>query len=185
MKTQTQMAYYPKYYGELSVQVFAPQFYYSKSQKVDYYSKQVVDGKTQDLSSYFLEPVKAVFVKLPFKPNLIVMVPSHQKGKFSPTLHSLALRLYRDFRIPYANVIERIKEGKKLTSCEGRDERYEQVNGAFEVDSTIYSLNRLKIVLLDDTKTTGFTTLECTKELRAVGAMDVVGVCLGINAHEG
>ena len=179
---QTETAKYPQFYGELSVQVFAPQYYHSTTSNFsDHYSKQIVKGKREDLSAFFFDQIKEVFTKLPFKPNIIVMAPSHLEGKFSPTLHSLALQLSKHYGIPYANIIDRIREGKKLTSCSDRDERYEQVKGAFKVNTVMYSMEGLKIVLLDDTKTTGFTTLECAKELKSAGANDVVAVCLGIN----
>jgi predicted amidophosphoribosyltransferase len=176
---QTETAHYQQYYGDLEIYVFAPRYYYnSKLQKRDSYSKQIVKGKHQDLSSYFFEYVAGIFTDLPFKPDLIVVAPSHEKGSFSPTLDALARKLSKEYGLPYANVVERVREGKKLTTCGHLDERYIQVNGAFCVD---YNMEGLKVVLLDDTKTTGLTTLECAKELKAAGATDVVTVCLGIN----
>jgi predicted amidophosphoribosyltransferase len=178
---EKQVAHYQQYYGALAIQVYAPAFYYGRSQKPDYYSKQIVDGKHQDLSAYFLDGIKSVFEKLPFKPNLIVVAPSSKKGNFSPTLDSLAKRLQKDYGIPYANVVERIREGKKLTTCAHLDERYREVKDAFKVN---LNMKGLKVIILDDTKTTGLTTLECSKALRAAGAIDVLAVCLGINKHE-
>jgi len=176
MRKQT--AKYTQYYGDLSVTVFAPRFYYSKSQKKDEYSKQIVFGKFQDLSDYFFEPVKNVFAKLPFIPDLIVVAPSSKIGAFSPTLNSLASRLSKVYGVPHVNVIERIREGKKLTNCPHLEERHKEIDGAFKV---IVSMKGLKVVLLDDTKTTGLTSLECAKELKTAGVLVIMAVCLGIN----
>ena len=54
MRKQT--AQWPDYYGDLSVQVYAPRFYYSLTQKKDDYSKKVVFGKNQDYSIAELIP---------------------------------------------------------------------------------------------------------------------------------
>ncbi len=163
------------------IQVFAPAFYFKEEIRKDLYSRNIIEGKAKDLSSYFLEQVKEVFTKLPFKPHIIVMVPSHTIGNFSPTLNTLAIHLSHEYTIPYANVITRIRQGKKQTLCSGLEERHQQVDGAFKVDSTLYSMKDLKVVLLDDTKTTGLSLLECAKELKASGATTVVALCLGIN----
>jgi predicted amidophosphoribosyltransferase len=173
-----EIAQWEYYYPKLQVQVFAPRFYYSKVQRKDEYSKQVVFGKNQDLSDYFFARIKKLFLKLPIKPTLIIVLPSSRMGKFSPTLLALAKNLSDAFGIENDNIIERIKEGKKLTTCSNNDERHEAIKDSFKVNRNIEGK---KVVLLDDTKTTGGTVLECAKELRAAGASEVVAVCLGIN----
>ena len=176
MRKQT--AQWPDYYGDLSVQVYAPRFYYSLTQKKDDYSKKVVFGKNQDYSGFFFEPIKRIFEKLPFAPDLLIVLPSSKIGRFSPTLTALGKRLSETYKIQNGNIIERIKEGKKLTDCANHDERYEATKDSIKIKA---SVTGLKIVLLDDTKTTGMTILECTKALKAWGASEVVAVCLGIN----
>jgi len=164
---------------ELAVTVFAPRYYYSRTKGDDEYSKQIVNGKHQDLSQYFFEHIKPVFIKLPTKSNVIVFVPSH-KDTVSPTLQSVAYQLQQEFKIPYKNIIRR-KGNKKQTSCSSRDERYREVKGAFKIDKRKHHMEGLNVVLLDDVKTTGLTILECAKELKRVGAENVVGLCLSIN----
>jgi len=175
---QTELAKWPEYYGDLEVQVFAPRFYYSLPRKDDY-SKKIVYGKRYDYSEYFLREVQQAFSKLPFTPDLIVVVPSSKLNVFSPTMVQLGEKLSRTLNIQSANIIKRVKEGKKLTECSDSDERHAMIDGSFKVTR---KLNKEKVVLLDDTRTTGMTFLECAKELKTAGASDVVAVCLGINA---
>jgi competence protein ComFC len=144
----------------------------------DDYSKNIVKGKHEDLSDFFFARVESVFRKLPFKPDLIVVVPSSKLGEFSPTMLALGRKLSDQFGIPNANIIERVTEGKKHTDCTNSAERHEATEGSIKVTRT---LKGESVVLLDDTKATGMTLLECAKELKAMGASDVIGVCLGIN----
>lgn len=174
---ETELAKWPEYYGDLEVQVFAPKFYHQLPEK-DEYSAKIVYGKKTDLSDYFLDAVHAVFLKLPFKPNLIVVVPSSKRGKFSPTMLELGKKLSKILSIKNKNIINRVKEGKKLTDCKDSVERHSAIEGSFKVTKP---LNGERIAILDDTRATGMTFLECTKILRKAGASDIVAVCLGIN----
>jgi DNA processing protein len=65
---EKEMAYLPQYYGDLAVQVYAPEYYYdSQSNNHNLYSQQIVAGKHQDLSACFFEKIKEVLVNLPVK----------------------------------------------------------------------------------------------------------------------
>lgn len=177
---QTEIAKWDRYYPNLEVAVFAPKFYYSMEKKRDEYSKNIVLGKQSDLSAYFFEDIKETFSKLPIKPNLIVVIPSSKMESYSPTMIELGIKLSNTFGIENSNIVERIKQGKKLTKCSSCDERFHEVNDSFNVTQ---QLDGEKIVLLDDTRVTGMTILECAKELREAGASDIVAVCLGINEN--
>ncbi len=178
---QTETAKWPVYYPELEVEVFAPNFYFSMEQKRGEYSKHIVLSKKSDFSDYFFEALKDVFKKLPIRPDTIVIIPSSKMGRFSPTVDELGRKLSNFFGITYRKIIKRIKEGKKLTSCSSCDERYTEIAGSFKVLDKLYGQN---VVLLDDTRTTGMTILECAQELKKAGASEVVAVCLGINKNQ-
>lgn len=175
---KSEPATWSKYYDDLEVPVFAPRLYYPLSIKKDEYSRKIVFGKRTDLSNYFLEEVRIVFSKLPFRPDLLIIVPSSRIRMFSPTILGLGKKLSESFNIPFRKSIKRVKERTKLTDCATQEERYASVNGCFRV---IRKLKGEKIVLLDDTRVSGVTLLECAKILKKAGASDVVAVCLGIN----
>ena len=175
---ESEPAKWPEHYGDLEVPVFAPHFYYSLSTKKDDYSRQIVFGKKTDLSDYFFEEVKSVLSQIPFKPDLFIIVPSSKMLKFSPTILGLGRKLSKEFNIPFKRSIKRIRERTKLTDCSNQEERYASVSGSFRVTR---KLKGEKIVLLDDTRVSGVTLLECTKILKEAGASDVAAVCLGIN----
>jgi predicted amidophosphoribosyltransferase len=175
---ESEPAKWPEHYGDLEVPVFAPRFYYPLSTRKDEYSKQIVFGKKTDLSNYFFEEVKTVLAKLPFKPDLLIIVPSSKMLKFSPTILGLGKKLSKEVNIPFKRSIKRIRERTKLTDCANQEERYASVNGSLKV---IKKLKGEKIVLLDDTRVSGVTLLECAKILKKAGASDVAAICLGIN----
>jgi phosphoribosylpyrophosphate synthetase len=177
---QTELAKWPRFYPDLEVQVFAPRFYHKAMERNgnDNYSRNIVKGKHEDLSDFFFVRVKRVFPKLPFKPDLIVVVPCSKLGEFSPTMLALGRKLSNKLCVPNDNIIQLVREGKKHTDCTSSDERYEATEGTIKVTRT---LKGERVVLLDDTKVTGMIFLECAKELKTMGASDVIGVCLGIN----
>lgn len=173
-------AKWPDYYGDLEVQVYAPNYYYPLPER-DEYSKKIVYGKSRDLSDYFLETVHLVFPKLPFKPDIIVTIPSSEVGKFSPTMLALCKKLSKRLSIKNKNIIKRVKKGRKLTDCKNYDERHSAIDGVFKVKK---QLNGEKIVIMDDTRSTGVTILECAKMLRQAGASEIVALCLGITGEK-
>ncbi|MFH0973515.1 MAG: phosphoribosyltransferase family protein [Candidatus Micrarchaeota archaeon] len=177
----SEAAYWPDYYAGLVVKVFAPKLYYPYRVKKDEYSAKIVFSKKRDLSDYFLKEVETVFSKLPFKPGLIVVVPASKLNCFSPTVLALAGELSAKFGVANENILVRVKEERKLTNCKSFDERYASIKDSFKATR---KLKGEKIVLLDDTRATGMTLLECAKTLKAAGASDVEAVCLGINSRE-
>ncbi len=178
---ETEIATWPDHYGDLKVPVFAPRLYYPLSIKKDEYSKNIVFGKKTDLSHLFIQEMEEIFGQLPFKPDLVIVVPSSKINKFSPTMVNLGRRLSRTFKIKFSRRIKRIEERTKLTDCSTQEERYNSITGCFKV---IKKLNYEKVILLDDTRVSGVTLLECAKILKKAGASDIVAVCLGINAWE-
>lgn len=180
---QKEPAKWPSFYPDLEVEVFAPRFYRRSSDRNrnDQYSQMIVDSKHKDLSDYFFTRMVNIFRQLPFKPDIITVIPSSKIGEFSPTLLALGQKLANKFGIVNANLLERVKEGKKNTNCSHCEERFENTNGSFKVNGI---LNGEKIVLLDDTRATGMTFLEGAKMLMPIGASKVVGMCLGINKRK-
>jgi predicted amidophosphoribosyltransferase len=175
---ESEPAAWPEHYGKLEVLVLAPKIYYPLKTKKDEYSRQIVFSKKTDLSEYFFEEVKTVFTKLPFKPDLIIVVPASKIRSFSPTMVGLGRKLSYEFNVPFRKSIKRIEERIKLTDCATQEERFASVDGSLKV---IRRLKGEKIVLLDDTRVSGVTLLECAKILKEAGASDVAAICLGIN----
>jgi len=173
-----QDAYWKLHYGELKIKVFAPKYYYSRNQKKDEYSYKIVQSKTYDLSDFFFEDIKKIFDKLPFKPELIVVAPASQVNSFSPTLLKLGEKLSRELGIPNENILTRSVFRKKMIMCKDSEERFQAVKDTLRLTD---NPKNKRIVLLDDTRTSGVSLLECAKVLFGAEAEDVIAVCLGIN----
>ena len=89
----------------------------------------------------------------------------------------LAKNLGKRFNIPVKNALERVK----VTSTQvilKREERRENIRGAFAIkDSQIISTN-LQVILVDDVITSGATMLEAANVLKRAGIKRVWGIAL-------
>ncbi len=181
--TIEETAYLPAYYGNLRVRVIAPDYYYSKEIKHDEYSHNIVLSKLRDESDYFYPYMKNLFDESELgKFNLICVVPSSKVGHISPTMVEVARRLSSDCGVPFENIISRtVDASEKMTACGGYDRRHESVDGCMSLERQLKDEER-NIILLDDTKTSGCTILECMKLLENSGATEAVCLCLGINS---
>lgn len=176
-----EIAWWPAYYGDLKVQVLAPKHYIPFRKGVDGYSANIVYSKKQDKSDYFLGEALEVFSHLPFKPDLIVIIPSSKPRKYSVTMLRLGKKISKKLGIKNKNIIKRVKTTRRQTDCGNSDERYSAVNGVFKVTE---HLDRERIVIMDDTRTSGMTILECAKVLIKAGASEIAAICLGITGEK-
>ncbi len=107
--------------------------------------------------------------------NFIVPVPLHPLKKRERGFNQaelLAAQLSRAARIPLnTKLLRRVKSTATQTLLR-RDQRADNMRGAFAVFDGV-KLNGEKIVLVDDVFTTGATTNDCARALRAAGAGDV------------
>lgn len=107
--------------------------------------------------------------------NFIVPVPLHPLKKREREFNQaelLAAQLSRAARIPLnTRLLRRVKPTATQTLLR-RDQRADNMRGAFTVFDGA-KLNGQKIVLVDDVFTTGATTNDCARALRAAGAGDV------------
>ena len=184
-KAQRQPVEWPDYYGDLTLTVIAPKYYYPERRKSDKYSDLIRKSKTEDLSDVFLKKLVAVFGdKLPDDPDLIVVVPGSQTNSFSPTLLELGKKLSSHYNVPNENILTRTCATKKQSYCKTKDERHKAVSGTIGLREPVKTnLSKYqRALLLDDIRTTGMTLLECAKVLKGVGIKDFIAVCLGINA---
>ncbi|MFH0859760.1 MAG: hypothetical protein V1921_01010 [Candidatus Altiarchaeota archaeon] len=171
-----------EYYGLVSEEVYAPHHYYSKTVKRDEYSFNIVLSKHNDCSDYFFEPIKQVIDNLGGlgkleNLDLITTIPSHARGRVSPTLSSLGVKLSTYLNVPFENIIERIKTDE--SKCKPACEKFDAVHNSMKITKKIGGIK--KILLLDDVKVTGVTLLEAKKVLRESGVSETICVCLGIN----
>lgn len=108
---------------------------------------------------------------LDWTPDYIVpvpMKPSQQRNRFEKLLEAARDHIDEDIEIPLDGLrcikeIEGYKQMKPL-------ERAEAIKGAFKTE---YTWGGAKILLLDDVYTTGETSRECVRVLKADGAGDV------------
>jgi competence protein ComFC len=107
--------------------------------------------------------------------NFIVPVPLHplkQREREFNQAELLAAQLSRAAGVPLnTNLLRRVKSTATQTLLR-RDQRAVNMRGAFAVHNRL-KLDGEKIILVDDVFTTGATTNDCARALRAAGAGDV------------
>ncbi len=81
----------------------------------------------------------------------------------------------KNYKIRNLVILERIKETKPMFGLK-KDERRENISGAFMIKGQVAGLQR--IVLVDDVWTTGATMRECARTLKRAGVVEVWGVAL-------
>jgi predicted amidophosphoribosyltransferase len=177
-----------EFYPDLWQKVYAPRWYYSKEVKNDNYSRIIfLDSKIEDKSDYFFPYLKKVVDKLYSQEmldnfELLTIIPSHEVGKFSPTMDSLALKLSNYLNILYEQIISRIRNTRQQDDrFHSLKERYYSVKDSMLVKR---ELAESSILLLDDIKTTGTNILETKKLLWESGVKRVMCICLGINSSK-
>ena len=130
----------------------------------------------------WFEPFLAELLVRQAAPNLspkewdwIVPVPLYpvkEREREFNQAERLAAHLSRATRIPLnARLLRRVEHTRTQTMLT-RQERAENVRGAFAMRRDA-SLRGERIVLIDDVLTTGATTSACARALRAAGARDV------------
>jgi predicted amidophosphoribosyltransferase len=145
-----------------------------------------VDSKTKELSGYFYPLVKWLFDKKRKEYNLdssdlITVIPGSKSTTISPTLRVIGELLSKDTGIPCDLIIERTRQSS--WSQRNGVSRFSDVSGSMTLKRRLLG-NEKKILLLDDTRTTGMTALECAKMLTAAGAEDAILICLGTNTSK-
>jgi competence protein ComFC len=128
------------------------------------------------------EPLGIILVKyLSHSPMLdmnelevIIPVPLHKKRERQRGFNQaklLAEILGRYYDKPVVSALERVKNTKAQFDLP-RDERFNNISGAFKVSDPKSVYNK-RILLLDDIYTTGATIAECSKALKIAGARRV------------
>lgn len=189
---------YPEFYGELKQVVFAPATYISTSQyhttgTSDHYSRQLYFAKIGYDKGWFFSPqicdlVTELIQKKVIEPiSIIAIMPNHDETTHSPTLHKAAEELSKKFNVPVTNALIRTKKSSKSAGkIETLPERYSNIKDtltAHEELSESCKTKEVRVLLLDDVKTTGLSIMEATKILLEVGVKKVYPVVFGINNH--
>lgn len=115
---------------------------------------------------------------------ILVPVPLHAKRKRWRGFNQaeiLAKDLAKRFSQPYEAVLGRNRETKTQVGLK-RDERRENVKGAFSLDSLIdgRKIGGKDFLLVDDVYTSGATMAECCRVLKRAGAREVWGMAVAL-----
>ncbi len=183
----TETAYIPGYYGELKVIAYAPQHYFSRDVMPDRYCYYIVRSKEEeDLSDYFMDYLMPMYNALRRQGllgdfDLMTVMPSSKMGKYSVTLAPLCKKFSAKAGTEFEFLLNRTRD--LPSSGKGRlslPERFKRVSGSLAMARALTQSER-RILLIDDTKTTGCSCLEAAKVLREAGATEIIELCLGIN----
>jgi phosphoribosylpyrophosphate synthetase len=182
----SKVVYLPKYYDELRVNAYAPQYYVSLDVRPDEYCRDIIHSKRWvDLSDHFLQYVMPMYNALRKenkigKFDIITIMPSSKVGQFSKTLEPMSKKLGKIIGTPSELLLRRTRD---LPSCGinrlSLEERCARIKDSMEVTRRL-GPNEKSILLLDDTTTSGCSCLEATKILKEAGAETVTLMCLGI-----
>ncbi|MBI5880816.1 hypothetical protein HZB90_01665 [archaeon] len=179
-------ACWPNYYGALAVMVLSPEYYYKPGVKKDEYSGRIVESKRKDLSNFFNNKIICLFDKKKKEYslqsfNLITVIPGSKSSAISPTMCSIGNNLSKHSNIPFELILERTRASQ--WSERKAEQRFKDVSGSMKLTRRL-RVEEKKILLLDDTRTTGMTVLECAKLLIESGAEEVLLICLGTNTKK-
>lgn len=89
----------------------------------------------------------------------------------------LAKLLAKQHKIPFLVMLERGRETKPMFGLNKQDRR-ENVKGAFRINPKLEIRNSKHVVLVDDVWTTGATMRECARALKNGGVKEVWGVTI-------
>jgi ComF family protein len=121
--------------------------------------------------------ISRLMIELGWEPDLIVPVPLHRSRLRSRGYNQsakIAAVASKALGIPWGNVVTRTRATVSQVGLDA-ERRRENVMGAF---ASLYDLEDLSIVLVDDVVTTGATINACADACRVSGARDVRAVTL-------
>jgi len=87
----------------------------------------------------------------------------------------ISLYLQKFLNFPIVDYLERVKETKNQAEIKEKKQRYQNLKGAFKIRQNLKQeeLKNLKIILVDDIITTGYTANEAAKTLKKAGCEKV------------
>jgi ComF family protein len=134
-------------------------------------------GKKYALSSSLSALVRDTFFRYwnPARVDLLIPVPLHIKRLRARGFNQAYLLVHgwaKENGVPYDGFLLRRQRWTEPQSTMSREERKENVKGAFEIVTPERVLDK-RIVLVDDVYTTGFTANECARVLMNAGACRV------------
>ena len=138
-------------------------------------SDTLLTFKNSDMPAAVLAKALAAFLEqVDWTPDHIVPVPpkpSQPRHRFEQLLKAVAAELEVSVVIDGLKCVKEIEGYKQMNAAE----RAAAIRGAFETE---YDWEDEKVLLVDDVLTTGETSAECVRTLRAAGAVEVRRVAL-------
>ncbi|MBI4719201.1 MAG: ComF family protein [Planctomycetes bacterium] len=113
--------------------------------------------------------------------DAVLPVPTHWRRRLTRAYYppeALAAHVSRQCRLPRADVLRRIRAGSRQIGLSFTD-RVENVRGAFTMVPGA-ALQRARLLLIDDVRTTGATLGECVRVLRRAGAAEVFAAVVAV-----
>lgn len=111
--------------------------------------------------------------------EVITSVPTHWTRRVRSPLHvaeALADYVSKKTALPQARLLQRIRSGPRQVGL-SHTQRQQNVLGAFALRSGL-RLEKPRILLIDDVRTTGATLNECAKVLHRAGAAEIYAAVL-------
>lgn len=170
---------WPALYPGLSVRYLYTGLYHDKSHQ-DGFSKSILLSKDSDQSALFSPAFTAKLDKLGVVPDLVVPIPSSRQIP-SPTVSALAQIAANHFRTRFSPLLQKKAGSAKLATIKSHLDRHKAVGGSIVLKEPLPA-NTKTVLLVDDIKTTGMTTMECAKVLTAAGVKNIYAIFIAENA---
>jgi ComF family protein len=142
-------------------------------------ARELVHGfKFRDLSSLSEVMAAEMSPLVDRQTDVIVPVPlsgSRQRERGYNQSRLLARALSTSLQLPLADALKRTRSSRPQTRSFSREERRQNVEGAFSVRRPGI-VTGLRVLLVDDVATTGATLDACARALLAAGALEVRAV---------
>mgnify|MGYP000870032501 CR=1 FL=1 len=147
---------------------YAPYHYHGVVQQL---VVRIKFGAADDAAIPLANAMSACVRGIPF--DYLVPVPLHKNRLAERGINQAALLcdlISPKIQIPILHALKRIKDTKRQSSLLSIRKRHDNVENAFEA---VVNVQGLRLLLVDDVRTTGSTARACAKKLRQAGAAEV------------
>jgi ComF family protein len=128
----------------------------------------IMSEKFKEYLVPLLNPEKTFLVPTPLHPQRLRERGFNQSELLT---FKIAEKLGSEWQIN--KILKRIKNNKSQTECKNKKERADNVQGIFEVSE---NLKNYDVIIIDDVYTSGATTQEIVKTLKAAGAGRIIAL---------
>lgn len=113
--------------------------------------------------------------------DYLTLYPTRTKDSFNKNMIDLLSQFSEKINIPYKEILRRNRTIKANHTLNTFKDRLNNVRGSIDVREDV---KNKRILLFDNTSTTGISLIDAADKLYHDGAKEVVGICLGLSDRQ-